>query len=648
MAARRRPTLVASILRGVLLSASAPSASTQDCAATTIVGPGPYSTYNNSITAPFQQPIVSNICPGGSWVGSIEAPFVKVVPQPANSTGANGPWGAINSTFGYIGTDPVYATCPAGQVVIGMTAAASLAGFNYLEVICGLACRTGAAEIAYQPWAYLFTTSSQCNGNPLHEGPGAFTGYPVVADEATFTGGAINVFPPGYQPQILTSVCPPGEFINSFNLSAATRTQLSSSIQAPVVTYVGAVCTDGTILPPAVLNTSTNANYSFTPTQTGVIQANNQQPYGFNSYFASVSGNSQDVLESLFNVGNSVPYPYSNSFIGKFLLSGFSWATSPAGFIYFDMLSSMNWNDTSPGGCQRPSPPASPGAFFPPPDVSYSSPHFNYSPGVISYTPYSPPPSSDCNNLTYVGVGAYAGYNASSPSQQEITTALCPGGTHYPANANGGFIGMTMAPPTAYGADGPWGPVIGLVGSEETGFITMGYTGPDATVAQCPADQVIVGLKAAGASLGGITYLEIICAPSCWDDGNPISNYTFFNTQPKGADVLQSVYYFNPQSTANTSSNNFWSGAAYTSVSGYWAQVYDGGIMYFDSIALPTISPSYEYSPCNSQSFPSPPGSSDPACSVLSYTGVGAYAGYNATSPYQQNITAAVCPGGSY
>ena len=51
-----------------------------------------------------------------------------------NSTGANGPWGMTNTSFGYTGTDPIYARCPVDEVITGMAASTSLAGFNYLSV----------------------------------------------------------------------------------------------------------------------------------------------------------------------------------------------------------------------------------------------------------------------------------------------------------------------------------------------------------------------------------------------------------------------------------------------------------------------------------------------------------------------------------
>lgn len=56
--------------------------------------------------------------------------------RPASAMGANGPWGpsVSGNSWGYSGTDAVSATCPAGQIIIGMTASTSLAGFNFLQV----------------------------------------------------------------------------------------------------------------------------------------------------------------------------------------------------------------------------------------------------------------------------------------------------------------------------------------------------------------------------------------------------------------------------------------------------------------------------------------------------------------------------------
>lgn len=54
--------------------------------------------------------------------------------------------------------------------------------------------------------------------------------------------------------------------------------------------------------------------------------------------------------------------------------------------------------------------------------------------------------------------------------------------------------------------------------------------------------------------------------------------------QPFNADVLQSIYNFNPQNTTNSSyyQDTFYSSVQWTDISGYWGQVFAGGIMFFD------------------------------------------------------------------
>lgn len=54
-----------------------------------------------------------------------------------------------------------------------------------------------------------------------------------------------------------------------------------------------------------------------------------------------IYGNTEDVLASLFTVNNGVTYPYTCQLMGKFLLNGFSWASSPGGLIYFDVSGSL-------------------------------------------------------------------------------------------------------------------------------------------------------------------------------------------------------------------------------------------------------------------------------------------------------------------
>lgn len=54
--------------------------------------------------------------------------------------------------------------------------------------------------------------------------------------------------------------------------------------------------------------------------------------------------------------------------------------------------------------------------------------------------------------------------------------------------------------------------------------------------------------------------------------------------QPFNADVLQSIYNFNPQNGTNSSyyTPTFYSSVSYTDISGYWGQVFAGGIMFLD------------------------------------------------------------------
>ncbi|KAK9805116.1 hypothetical protein WJX73_010564 [Symbiochloris irregularis] len=651
--------------------AGAPAPSPSACFATTTVGPGAYASYNNPAQAPFQQALVTNICPGGTWVGSIDTPFVKEVPlwtnssqayyktqmitlgcynnaglqqslyfypatdahwdnanydwdipsaisfestgftslqlAPASAIGANGPWGNSGSKFGYTGTDAVAVNCPNGQVIVGMTASTSLAGFNYLQVVCGLACRTGAASQTYQPWSIAaggLSTSNVCDGNEIHNGPGAFTGYPVVADELTFSQGFSDVFPSGFQPQIQTSTCPYGQFISTFNISSATRTTTSGTTpQTSIISYVGAVCTDGTVLTPAVVNTATSsgAPWSFTPLVTAEMLFANPN-YGFSTIYASISPNEQDVLTSLFTVNAHGNTPaYQDTLPNNFLVNGFSWATSPAGLIFFDFLALNNPHNVVAGGC-APGPAPGPALlpFLPasPPTQTPSSPSAPF----VSY----------CATPTYFGPGAYAGYNPSSPTQQDITTSICPGGsfvqtltasygTHIASwrganasqanaetvqitmqcsnlqNTNGptqgtffqlstpfdgnypespyintqdqtvssagltpnGLSSLVLAPNTSYGADGPWGQVT----INNTAMI--GYQGPNPQVASCPAGQLIVGLKTAAASLGGFTYLQIICAPTCWNGTQVLPAQPWFDRTVSG-NVCNNITHLGP------------------------------------------------------------------------------------------------------
>lgn len=67
--------------------------------------------------------------------------------------------------------------------------------------------------------------------------------------------------------------CAAGQFINSFNISGATRTTLGTGAQMDMITYVGGICTDGTVLPAAAVNTATNYGWSYVaePAQTSVL-----------------------------------------------------------------------------------------------------------------------------------------------------------------------------------------------------------------------------------------------------------------------------------------------------------------------------------------------------------------------------------------
>lgn len=75
---------------------------------------------------------------------------------------------------------------------------------------------------------------------------------------------------------------------------------------------------------------------------------------------------------------------------------------------------------------------------------------------------------------------------------------------------------MLCRPSTAYGADGPWGTNV-----DSQGNVILGYSGPNATIAQCPTGQVIVGMRVGASSLGGFTYFEVgpdhvlACLPLC-------------------------------------------------------------------------------------------------------------------------------------
>ncbi|KAK9786175.1 hypothetical protein WJX73_001416 [Symbiochloris irregularis] len=200
-------------------------------------------------------------------------------------------------------------------------------------------------------------------------------------------------------------------------------------------------------------------------------------------------------------------------------------------------------------------------------------------------------PSDPSCNLSYVGFGAYASYDSTSPYQLPLADYMCSGvtwvgiiqarwgkrvpfwsgsnatifeteelhlacvyspvlATHPMPNPVGGvriikgddanwpldsyndadpqsssaslqryssygydpITRLSLAPETAQGAEGPWGLVAAGL---------WGYTGEDKITVECPAAHHIVGLRAASATLGGINFLQLICAPDCWDGGGP-------------------------------------------------------------------------------------------------------------------------------